>query len=387
MTVNEFIQIILIALIAAGSLYGLASAAAVLDFFRSARIKDEFRSVPVSILKPLKGSDPELLENIRTFCDQNYPEFEVLLGLNRPDNDEQSAAKNVAVQMSGHNIRLISSSHDLGANQKVSNLQGMLEYAGNSLVAISDSDMRVGKDYLKTIAGEYGSSDNIGLVTCLYKISEPQSLGAALESLSIALDFIPSVLIARRLEGITFGLGASMLLSKRSIEDIGGMAAVSDYLADDYQIGNRIWNKGHKIVLSRYVMENIAGPMSFSEYFRHQIRWSKTIRISRPWGYLGSGITHIFPFAVLLLILMGPDLITLSLLGVVSVLRLTTGVVVQRKIIKCKAWLKWLILIPAKDLLSFIIWIGGFVGSKVTWRGTSYRIVGGGRIRKTGPDC
>jgi ceramide glucosyltransferase len=383
MTANEFIQIILIALIAAGSLYGAASAAAVLDFFRSARMSDKSRSVPVSILKPLKGSDPEILENIRTFCDQDYPEFEVILGLNSPDTAELFAAERVAEQLSGHNIRLISSNHELGANQKISNLQGMLEYAEHSLIAISDSDMRVGKDYLTVIAGEYACTENIGLVTCLYKISAPKSFGAALESLSIALDFIPSVLAARRLEGITFGLGASMLLSRKAIDDIGGLAAVSDYLADDYQIGNRLSNRGYKILLSGYVMENVVGPMSFSEYYRHQIRWARTIRASRPIGYLGSGITYIFPFAVLLLILRGPDIITLSAIGFVSALRLITGAVVQLKVIKCKAWLKWLFLIPIKDVLSFSIWIGGFIGSKVRWRGASYRIVRGGSIGKT----
>jgi ceramide glucosyltransferase len=383
MTANELIQIILIALIAAGSIYGAASAAALLNFSRAPQKKDKFESVPVSILKPLKGSDPEILDNIRTFCDQDYPEYELLLGLNRPDPGELSAAERVAGQLSAHKIGVINTNIALGSNQKVSNLQGMLEHANHSLVAISDSDMRVGKEYLAVMAGEYGSSDDIGLVTCLYKISAPESFGAALESLSIALDFIPSVLVARRLEGITFGLGASMLLSKRAIEEIGGMAAISDYLADDYQIGNRLWKKGYKIVLSGYVIENIVGPMTFAEYFRHQIRWAKTIRVSRPMGYLGSGITYIFPFAVLLLILRGPDIITLSALGVVSVLRLTIGVIVQTKIIKCKAWLKWLILIPVKDILSFIIWIGGFIGSKVIWRGVSYRLVPGGRIRKT----
>ena len=145
--------------------------------------------------------------------------------------------------------------------------------------------------------GEYMQGKKTGIVTSLYKTSRRASVGSALESLTIAVDFIPSVLVARRMDGIGFGLGASILISKDTLRDIGGFAAVADYLADDYQLGYRCAQKGYENVLSGYVVENRVGRMEIGEYLLHQLRWARTYRASRPKGFAGYGITHIFPFA------------------------------------------------------------------------------------------
>jgi ceramide glucosyltransferase len=292
--------------------------------------------------------------------------------------------KEVAAACADPCVRVVISSINLGANKKVSNLQGLVESARCPLLAISDSDMRVDRFYLRKIVDEYYRDKNVGLVTCLYKISFPQTVGSALESLTIALDFTPSVLVARRLEGITFGLGASLLLSTKALEDIGGLSAIADYLADDYQVGYRLWKKGYKIILSDVVIENVVGSMSIRDYLMHQLRWAKTYRASRPKGFAGYGITHIFAFSLFLFILQGPTALTILIICAAAALRFSMATVMYRKVIRSKNWIKWLVLIPLKDVLSFGVWTWCFLNRNVSWRGKSYKILKGGTIRETG---
>lgn len=369
-------KIILLVLIAAGTLYSLYSIICVLAFFRGKKTAPPLPDLPpVSILKPVKGVEPGLHENIKSFCLQDYPEYEVLLG----SEEDISALSNISSKVP---LRTILINRSIGSNRKVSNLQGLLEASNYPMVAMSDADMRVNKNYLETIILEFFENRNAGMVTSLYKISAPESLGAALESLTIALDFIPSVLVARSFEGITFGLGASMLVSKEALDSIGGLYSVADHLADDYQIGNRISRKGYRIVLSNYVIETVIGKMGLAGYFRHQLRWARTYRASRPAGFLGFGITHVLFFSLLLLLTQGPSVVALSVFFFVLAMRFGEGLVLFKKVIRDRKWLKWLALIPLKDVFSFCIWVASFLGKKVAWKENTYRILKGGRMEK-----
>lgn len=371
------------ALICAGFIYNLIALFCVVEFFRKKRDLPEETGPPVavSILKPVRGMDPGFRENIGSFCRQDYPEYEVLLGFGDADDGAIPAAREIA--NSAKNVRIVISPHKSGVNKKVANLRGLLDEAKYPLVAISDSDMRVEPEYLRRIVNEYQKND-AGMVTSLYKISEPACVGTALESLTLATDFIPSVLVAKRLEGVTFGLGASMLLSREAIAEIGGLGAIADYLADDYQIGNRLWKRGHKIIISDYVIEDVVGSMSVSDHLLHQIRWARTYRASRPKGYLGYGISHILPFSLVLLALRGPDAVGLSFLGAVVALRFGLAYAMYAGAIRRRKWTKWLFLLPLKDILSFGIWLWSFAGRKVLWRGRHYLLQKGGKIEEAG---
>jgi ceramide glucosyltransferase len=376
-------EILILLLLCAGG-YHLFSLYCVWEFFRKERNEATLPlHIPVSIIKPLKGIDPGLEENIRTFCEQDYSEYEVLLGFSDPADDAIQQVNGMVTSLADCNVRTVIGTGRSCVNQKVSNLAGLAESARHSMLAISDSDMRVERSYLARSMAEYFSARNVGLVTSLYKISKPESIGAALESLTIALDFIPSVLVARRLEGVTFGLGASLVLSKRALEDIGGFAAIGDYLADDYQLGNRLLKRGYSIVLSRYVIENVAGPMSVADYCRHQLRWARTYRASRPKGFAGYGITHLVPFSLLLLIADGPTALSLTVLGYAVTVRYCLAYVLYRKVIHSRPWLKWLVLVPIKDIFGFGIWAWSFTSRNVRWRGSKYRILKDGKLRQT----
>ncbi len=377
---TQNIPVIPLLLVISSGIYSLFALFCVIEFFRSGKpsMKD-IPAAPISILKPLSGKDPELCENIQSFCMQDYPEYEVLLGVTDPHDGALNAVEQLQRQSA---VKIVVNEKSLGANRKVSNLNGLAEAARYPLLAVSDSDMRVDNTYLRHIAGEYFSGENTGLVTSFYKISNPASAGAAFESLTIALDLIPSVLVARRLEGITFGLGASMLFSREALNAIGGFEAIADYLADDYQIGNRLWQKGYKIILSRYVLEDRAGAMSFAGHLKHQIRWARTYRACRPKGFMGYGITYVFPISCLLFIQQGPTLLSLTALCAAVGLRICLALVICNKVILSKKWLRWLILLPVKDILGLGIWIWSLLGSAVVWRGSRYMILKGGKIRK-----
>ncbi len=384
MTPGTYLVTALMLLIAAGVIYNLLSLLCVIGFSVRRRNAVEGKpDVPVSVLKPVSGIDPDFRENIESFCRQDYPEYEVLLGFTDAADSALPAARDIAA--AEKNVRVVITRKDLGANRKVTNLQGLLGEARYQLVVMSDSDMRVGAHYLRTIVSEYRETDNAGMVTSLYKISNPESAGAALESLTLAVDFIPAVLVAKRLEGVTFGLGASMLLSRQAIEEIGGFPAIAGYLADDYQIGNRLWRKGYRIVLSDYVIEDVVGAMTIPAYITHQVRWARTYRASRPRGYFGYGVSHVLPFALLLLIAQGPKAGAMAVVGIVLGIRFALALAVGARVTGPKQWLKWLPLLPVKDILSFFIWASSFTGTKVRWRGGHYRLRKGGRMDEFEP--
>ena len=382
------LSILLFALVVLGGCYHLLSLFCVLDFFRKSRAEKAPGVRPedapgVSILKPIKGADPSCAENLASFLDQDYPAFEVLFGFRDADDPALPLVSQLAASAACA-ARVVVSDAGTGANLKVLNLQNLAGAARYPMLVLSDSDMLVGRDYLSRIMGEYMQGGKTGIVTSLYKTSRPASVGSALESLTIAVDFIPSVLVARRMEGISFGLGASILISKDTLRDIGGFAAVADYLADDYQLGYRCRQKGYENVLSGYVVENRVGRMGIGEYLLHQLRWARTYRASRPKGFAGYGITHVFPFALLLL-LASPGELTAWVAGLALALRYAIASIIHKKIIRDAAWTRWLFLLPVKDVVSFFVWLWSFAGSKVYWRGIRYRVVGGGKIIKTDP--
>jgi ceramide glucosyltransferase len=384
------LSIILFALVVLGGGYHIFSLVCVLDFFNKSRWEKTPRLFPgetpaVSVLKPIKGIDPSCAENLASFLAQDYPRFEVLFGF----RDAEDPALPFVAKMAAAapcDARVVVSDAGVGTNLKALNLQNLAEAARYPMLALSDSDMVVDRDYLSRIAGEYLRGKRTGIVTSLYKTSRPASIGSALESLTIALDFIPSVLVARRMEGITFGLGASILISKDVLCDIGGFAAIADYLADDYQLGYRCSQKGYENVLSAYVVENRVGPMGIGEHLVHQLRWARTYRASRPKGFVGYGITHIFPFA-LMFFLADPGVWTGVLVGLVLALRYALALLIQKRVIRDPSWPRWLFLLPVKDVVSFFVWLWSFAGSKVYWRGTRYRVAGGGKMIKVGDGC
>ena len=371
------IVIVLFVLTALGALYSLLSLGCVLGFFKgpdpfAGRSPGDREFPPVSILKAVKGLDPAGAENLSSFCAQDYPCYEVLIGFREADDVAIPFARVIASR--AHcDARLVVSGEGSGSNQKVLNLIALAHESRYPFLALSDSDMKADPDYLQRIMTEFQGGRKTGMVTSLYKISNPRSMGAALESLSIALDFVPSVLVARRLEGVTFGLGASILMTREALRDIGGFESIKEYLADDYQLGFKLWKKGYRNVISRYVIENRVGPMSLAGHLNHRLRWARTYKASRPWGFLGYGITHMLTFALILFCL-SPSPASALALALALGLRCTLALVMYRKVIRTRRWLASLPFLPLCDILGFFVWLWSFAGSRVVWRGVAFRV-------------
>ena len=254
---------------------------------------------PISILKPLKGTDPEIYESFRSHCLQDYPEYEIIFGVNDPNDPAIDSVKELQREFPVRRIQLVVSPQILGANVKVSNLAQMLGEARYDHLIVNDSDIRVEPDYLRRVTASLADS-RVGLVTCLYRGVAGATLGSRLEALGISTDFCASVLAAREVErGIRFGLGSTLAFRRAELEKIGGFASFVDYLADDYELGKRIAGLGLSVKLSEVVVETYLPSYRVREFFAHQLRWARGVRDARAGGYFGLVFTFGLLWALL----------------------------------------------------------------------------------------
>jgi ceramide glucosyltransferase len=267
----------------------------------------------------------------------------------------------------------------LGHNPKVSILRQLEAKARYDLLVVADGDVRVGPDFLDRMAAAL-AEPGVGLVSCPYRAGRPETLGAALEALTISADFIPSVAVAHYVEGIRFALGAAMAFSREALERIGGFTALSDYLADDYQLGWHIHQAGFEVKLLPYVVETLNPRMGFKDYLAHQLRWTRTYRVCRPKGYFAYGITHALVFSLALTALSSFAPWALGLLAATLTLRLGLAWFCEALCLKGKIAFPALLLLPLKDLLAFGLWLASFLGNEVIWKGRRYRLTREGRL-------
>jgi ceramide glucosyltransferase len=276
-------------------------------------------------------------------------------------------------------IALVICPKTIGSNLKVSNLYNMLAYVKHEWIVIVDSDIRVGTAYLRSVMPLL-ADERVGLVTCLYRAAQAPAFAARLEAIGITADFVPGVLAAWLLEGMHFALGSTMALTRTTLKAVGGFQAIGDYLADDFMLGNLIAKAGYEVCLARYVVEVVVAPMGFYDMLKHQLRWSRSMRFSRPVGYLGAVLTHGTALALLNLLVHNGAVPSLALLGVALSVRLGMAWLIGIHWLDDKVLHKSFWLLPLRDLLNFGIWCLGLVGKRVEWRGRLLEIIGDGKI-------
>src|SRR5271168_3487985 len=329
---------------------------------------------PISILKPLKGTDPEIYESFRSHCLQDYPEYEIIFGVSDPNDPTIESVRALQREFPDRRLQLLVSPRVLGANVKVSNLAQMLAEARYDYLIVNDSDIRVEPDYLRRVTAPLADS-RVGMVTCLYRGMSGPTLGSRLEALGIGTDFCPSVLAARQLEGgIRFGLGSTLAFRRAELEKIGGFTSFVDYLADDYELGRRIAGLGLSVELSDVVVETYLPPYRLREFFAHQLRWARGVRDARAGGYLGLVFTFGFLWSLLALAASGGALWAWGALAATIFLRLAVALVVGQGILRDRQLLKHAWLIPLRDLAATAIWFASLGGHTVTWRGDRFHL-------------
>ncbi len=335
---------------------------------------------PISILKPLKGTDPEIYESLRSHCLQDYPEYEIVFGASDPGDPAIASVRQLQREFPDRAIELVICEKMLGANVKVSNLAQMSAVARHAHLIVNDSDIRVERDYLRRVITPL-SDPNVGLVTCLYRGAAQRTLGSRLEALGIATDFCPSVLAARQVEGIHFGLGSTLAFRSAELEKIGGFTVLVDFLADDYELGKRIADLGMAVQLSDVVVETFLPAYSLREFFAHQLRWARGVRDSRGGGYAGLIVTFGLLWAVLAAIVSGGTPWAWGMLAGILAMRVAVALVVGGAVLGDRRVGKNLWMTPIRDLVAVAVWIASFAGHTVTWRGDRFRLRQGKLIR------
>jgi ceramide glucosyltransferase len=351
--------------------------AAIAFFSHSTPNNSDFHP-PVTILKPICGLDLDTYENFASFCQQDYPEYQIIFGVRDAQDPCVEVVKKLIHNFPEIDIRLVVSDEAIGTNLKVSNLAHAYAHAKYSILLLADSDIRVGSDYLKRIVQPMRDPD-VGVVTCLYR---PLVRGwvAILEAVGISTDYHAGVFAARKLEGMKFALGPTIAIRKTALEAIGGFAAIADYLADDYQLGYQPTQAGYQVVLSDYIIDHVIRTESLSDLIHRQIRWAYCGRVSRPGSYLGLIFTQGIAASLLLLIVTRGALLAWVVAGVTWMARLAMGWVVGVSRLGDPVAKKFLWLIPISDLIGLALWCYSLFGNTINWRGRQLRLVEDGKL-------
>ncbi len=362
--------------------YGLITLLCAQRFF-SRPVKEGDYYPPVSILKPVKGVDAESFENFSSFCEQDYPLYQIVFAVASSEDPVVPVIQRLIGAYPGVDIELVVNGRIYGPNYKVCNLINAFPRAKYDLLIVCDSDIRVGPRYLQEVTAPFHDSA-VGLVTSLYRSPRVSTVPTALEAMGFTTEMIPNVMAALYLEGLSFALGASMAVRREALEKIGGFSVLVDYLADDYQLGNMVHRAGYRLELSGYFVESVMKCESLRGILSRQLRWARTMRASRPGGYLASGITQPVPAAFLALLLSGfspSGWIALSLIGIS---RLCCGLVFSRFFVRDNIFPRYLWLLPLRDILAFFTWALSFIGNRVVWRSHVFRVLPGGTILDLG---
>jgi ceramide glucosyltransferase len=366
---------LIVLILAAGPLvYYLLSLYCIVDYFLAVRrllARNEAFAPPVSILKPVRGADRDAYENFASYCWLNYPQYELVFATDNPEDPAVPIIEKLQRAFPEHQIRLVTSVERVGENKKINNLCRLVKEAKYELLVMTDTDVRVEPDYLR----------EVGVVTSFYRCRGGGTVAADLDMLGMCADSVPSALVARKLEGkVQFAFGWTMATTKKHLAEVGGWEAMANYHSDDFELGNRIAKRGHRVEFMREPVWMVFPEQTLAEFLRHELRWSIGLRNVRPTGYAGMLFTHGLPWALLAAVVAASAGWTgVAVFYVAAYLALRWGVAWAAGVwglrdanIAAKLW-----LVPVRDAISAVVWVAGFFSDKIQWRGLEYRVKNG----------
>jgi ceramide glucosyltransferase len=337
---------------------------------------------PVTIFKPVHGMEGRLQQNLASFFEQDYPDYEIIIGARSADDPAIVLAGELQRQYPNVKSRIVTSGPPEWPNAKVFTLDKMIRLSSNDYFVISDSDVRVGPDFLRNVIPLLFDR-KLGLVSCLYRGDPSADFWSSLEALGMSVEMPSGVVVADMLEGIRFALGPAVAFRRDALDAIGGIATTADYYSDDYVLGNKIWAAGYKVIFCHYFIHHVLTPRPFVRTLGDQLRWMKSTRHSRPWGHIGSGLTFAMPFGILGFLsaaALGNTSLGLGLLLAAYFNRLVQCLVVGWGLLKDPRALRLCWLYPLRDLQGFLVWAASFLSHTFYWRGEIYRFTDEGRI-------
>jgi ceramide glucosyltransferase len=342
---------------------------------------------PATLLKTVCGLEPRLEENLESFFIQDYPNFEIIFGARDITDPALRIVEQLQARYPNVPVKIVFSGEPQHPNAKVCSLVKMVEVATTDFYVISDSDVRIDPDYLREIMAPF-ADPKLGMVTCLYRGVNTGGLWSLLEALGMSVEMTAGAVCANTLEGMKFALGPTMVGRREAVEQVGGMAGLLDYCADDYLLGNRIAEAGWTVIISHHVIDHIVLNRGFRDSVAHQVRWMKSTRFSRPKGHFGTVLSFAVPFGLLAFVfglLAGNPALALGSLAFALLNRIVLslaagwGVVRDRQSVN-SAW-----LYPLRDLMGFFFWVASYSSSEIVWRKDRYRLSFGGKMTRINP--
>lgn len=374
------LQVVLLLLISTSVIFYAFCALCTSQFFAATRQETNTGIQKVSVLIPVCGVDEGARENWASFCQQDYEHYEVLFGVMNPRDPAVPILEEMVARFPNR-AQLHFCLDVRGVNHQISNLMHLLEVAQHEVIIFADSDIRVSPHYLHSVTAPLADL-SIGVVTCGYVDRAPKSLGAALASLGRCIDFIPSVLVAHRLEGgLRFALGPTIATRKSVLADFGGLQSVVNRIGSDYHIGKMAAAASYRVELSEYVLENDCGRETVQHVFQRELRWARTIRWNRGLQYYGLGCSYGTVYCIPLLLLSGQSWVVSICLTSLVVRAVQALVAIHR--LGCPNLLQWLWALPIRDLMSFAIWVAGTFGQSIHWRGRQLQVGTNGILKET----
>lgn len=346
--------------------------------------KSSFRP-PVSVLKALHGDEPDLEPNLASFFEQDYPEYEILFCARHASDPGLETARRVAARFPHVSARMFTCGEPPWPNPRTYSLEIMRRAARYPILASSDSDVRVGRDYLASVVAPL-QNPQVGMVTCLYRGVTLHGLWAQLEAMGMSVEMTGGVLVADMIEGMKFALGPSMVMRQSTVEKIGGFEKVAQYYADDFVLGKWTAAAGESVVLSSHVVEHHVVNAKFRCSLAHQQGWATSTRFSRPLGHVGEVLTYAVPFGLLGLaalgmahhLALGLGVLAFTVVNRILLCLLVAGCVVRDRAAVRNAW-----LYPLRDLMGFLFWAGSYLaGRRVRYRGEPHELLSGGKVRR-----
>ncbi len=362
-----------------GSVYGvlcLAAAAVLLRSRPAAAWSGEWPAV--TILKPVHGMEKDLRENLRTACRQDYPAFQVVFSVQRPDDPALPLLHDLKREFGAERVTVAVESRRAGCNGKINNLLGALAHARYDVLVISDSDVRLRPEYLKTIVAPL-ADPGVGAVCTLYRATRAERWFERLELLSLNAEFLPNVVFAAVTGASGFCLGASTALRRSMLKEIGGLESLADYLVEDYEMGRRILQAGRRMVILPYCVEMMVDLRTPRQWWDHQVYWDQNTRAARPVGFFGTVLIRAVPFALVLAVLRGGDAVGLSILAATLLVRLLTAAGFAQQF-GDRQGLASLALLPVRDLAGLVTWGLAFTKPTTVWRGVEFTLTRDGRL-------
>jgi ceramide glucosyltransferase len=370
---------ILLTPVIAGCLYYLLSVLSIVRWRLRKPAPEPAEWPPVSIVKPIAGLEKNLRQNLRTTVQQDYPDFEVIFSVQRPDDPALPLLYEVQQEFGEDKVTVAVDKIERGCNGKINNMLGAMPYVTKDTLVISDSDVELEPGYLKSIVAPL-FQPGVGFVCTPYKAAKADTWYEQMELLSLNADFMPSVVFAYETNLSGFCLGASIALRMKRLEEIGGIGELADYLVEDYELGRRISALGYKRVLAPPVIDTMVDLSSASAWWKHQVYWDQNTRSARPVAVFTTLLTRALPFALLFAALRLFDPLGLAVLGATLAIRLLSSAIILGWGFRDGEGMRALPLLPARDLLGFLSWILSFVKGTTHWRGRDFVLTRDGRL-------